>query len=70
MDFDSLLTLRCSCNEIFSRRVEKIRDYSAEVFENIHAETHVILDIYPNFVLALANLNDTQCKYDAKGKDF
>ena len=48
------------------RRIEKIEQYTAEVIKNIYDGTHVMLDIYPNFALGLAELND--CKY--RSKDF
>ena len=48
------------------RRIEKIEQYTAEVFENIYYGTHVILDIHPNFASGLAQVNDEHCKYDSK----
>ena len=48
------------------RRIEKIEQYTSEVFENIYYGTHVILDIQANFASGLAQVNDEHCKYDSK----
>ena len=64
-----LLESNFSWNEIrylLFRRIEKIEQYTSEVFENIYYGTHVILDIHANFASGLAQANDEHCKYDSK----